>query len=95
MILPDACLIEYLEVPWVDPCEGQVTCASPDLDQDGFVGIDDFLDVIWLWGPADCFVFTLGDIDRDGEVGTEDMLIILEVWGAYDPATWDQCGCDE
>ncbi len=90
------CPIEYLEEPWVNPClVDQVACSLPDLDQDGDVDVNDFLDLIGLWGPADCTVFEKGDINRDGEVGLVDMLIILEIWWAYTSDTWERCGCDD
>ena len=88
------CPIVYLTEPWIDTCPGQVTCALPDLDQDGVVGIKDFLDLLGLWGTANCFVFKRGDINMDGEVDINDMLIILSVWGIYDKDTWERCGCD-
>ncbi len=80
-------------IVWVDPCPGQVTCALPDLDQDGIVGINDYLLVLALWGPSDCSKYWAGDINWDGQVDTIDMLIILEVWGIYDSDTWNRCDC--
>ncbi len=80
-------------IVWVDPCPGQVTCALPDLDQDGIVGINDYLLVLALWGDADCTLYHRGDINWDGQVDTIDMLIILEVWGIYDSDTWNRCDC--
>ena len=80
-------------IVWIDPCPGQVTCSLPDLDQDGIVGVNDFLDLLSLWGPSDCTIYRHGDINVDGEVGVEDLLIILEFWGVYNPATWDRCDC--
>ena len=78
---------------WGDPCPGQVTCALPDLDNDGEVGINDFLMLLQLWGPSDCTLYRRGDINWDGEVDTADMLIILEVWDTYESATWERCDC--
>ena len=79
---------------WLSPClETEVTCSLPDIDQDGVVGILDFLDLLSLWGPADCSVFKRGDLNMDGEVGVTDLLILLEAWGNYDPATWNRCDC--
>jgi len=81
---------------WISPClEDEVTCALPDLDQDGIVGIADLLDLFSLWGPADCTVFKRGDINMDGEVDVVDMLILVAAWdGNYDPATWNRCNCE-
>ena len=80
-------------IVWVDPCPGQVTCALPDLDNDGEVGINDFLLLLKLWGPSDCALYRRGDINQDREVDVADMLIILEVWETYESATWDRCDC--
>ena len=80
-------------IVWIDPCPGQVTCALPDLDNDGEVGINDFLILLQLWGPSDCTLYRKGDINWDGEVDTADMLIILEVWDTYESATWERCDC--
>jgi len=49
-------------------------CAA-DLDGDGTVGINDFLDLLAAWGtPA-------GDIDGDGDTGINDLLDLLAAWG--------------
>ena len=54
-------------------------CAcSSDLDDDGFVGITDFLALLVAWGanhghPA--------DFDGDGIVGITDFLLLLSQWG--------------
>jgi len=50
-----------------------------DLDDDGIVGINDFLDMLALWGP--CPEPCPPDIDADGEVGINDVLILLGSWG--------------
>ena len=36
-------------IVWVDPCPGQVTCALPDLDQDGEVDTADMLIILEVW----------------------------------------------
>ena len=83
-----------LPLVWVSPCEpDELTCALPDLDQDGVVGIVDLLDMLKLWGPADCTVFKRGDLNMDQEVDVTDLLILLQAWGSYDPATWNRCDC--
>ena len=53
--------------------------ANPsDLDGDGDVGIDDFLQLLAAWGPcAGC----PEDTDDDGEVGILDFLDLLAAWG--------------
>ncbi len=87
------CPIEMLTVPWVSPCEpNELTCALPDLNQDGVVDVVDWLDLLALWGPADCTVFKRGDLNMDEEVDIFDMLILLQAWGG-DPLTWDRCDC--
>ena len=80
-------------IVWVDPCPGQVTCALPDLDQDGDVDINDFLDLLALWGPSDCAVYRRGDINQDGYINMDDLLIIITQWGTYNSATWNRCDC--
>jgi hypothetical protein len=50
-----------------------------DFDEDGIVGINDFLDMLALWGP--CADPCPPDIDADGEVGINDVLILLGSWG--------------
>ncbi len=47
-----------------------------DLDGDGLIGINDFLDLLAQWGncgPA--------DFDADGVVGISDFLDLLANWG--------------
>ena len=80
-------------IVWVDPCPGQVTCALPDLDQDGDVDINDFLLLLQLWGPSDCTRYWKGDINWDEQVDAADMLIILGVWETYESSTWNRCDC--
>ena len=50
-----------------------------DIDNDGMVGIGDFLLVLAQWGP--CPPECIGDVDGDGEVGILDFLIVLAEWG--------------
>ncbi len=53
--------------------------ANPsDLDGDGFVGIDDFLQLLAAWGPCGGCP---EDTDNDGEVGILDFLDLLAEWG--------------
>ena len=53
-----------------------------DLDDDGIVGITDFLILLGEWGPcADpCPPSCLGDIDEDCDVGITDFLLLLANW---------------
>ena len=53
-----------------------------DLDEDGIVGIADFLLLLALWGdcPDPCPPACVGDIDEDCTVGITDFLILLANW---------------
>ncbi len=52
-----------------------------DVDGDGSVGINDFLDLLAAWGPcADCGDCP-ADFDGDCEVGITDFLELLANWG--------------
>ena len=55
---------------------------SGDLDNDGVVGIADFLNLLGQWGacPAPCPPGCLADIDGDCEVGILDFLMVLGNW---------------
>jgi hypothetical protein len=49
-----------------------------DLDGDGNVGINDFLQLLAVWGPCPgCDA----DIDGDDEVSITDFLALLAAWG--------------
>jgi hypothetical protein len=50
-----------------------------DLDNDGFVGITDFLLLLGLWGP--CPAGCAADLDNSGAVGVNDFLLMLGQWG--------------
>ena len=52
-----------------------------DLDDDGLVGITDFLMLLASWGPCPATGPCPGDIDCDGTVGITDFLAILAAWG--------------
>jgi len=53
-----------------------------DLDNDGIVGIVDFLELLARWGPCPdpCPPVCLGDLDGDCEVGIVDFLALLINW---------------
>jgi predicted outer membrane repeat protein len=53
-----------------DPCPA-------DIDDDGLVGVNDFLDLLASWGAAG----GPADIDGDGVVGVTDFLDLLAYWG--------------
>ncbi len=48
-----------------------------DLDDDGNVGITDFLTLLGQWGPGG----GPADLDGDGLVGIQDFLMLLAAWG--------------
>jgi hypothetical protein len=50
-----------------------------DVNQDGMIGIQDFLLVLAAWGPC---LGCVEDIDGDGVVGITDVLALLANWGA-------------
>jgi hypothetical protein len=52
-----------------------------DLDDDGTVGVTDFLLLLGAWGPCPGGVPCLGDLDCDGNVTVTDFLILLTRWG--------------
>lgn len=79
-------------IMWVDPCPGQVTCALPDINQDGAVGIVDLLHVLTHWGEDTC---SGGDINQDRVIGVVDFFIVLDAWiDNYQSWTWNRCDCD-
>ena len=55
-----------------------------DLDEDGMVGITDFLMLLAAWGPCPepCPPSCLADFDGDCQVGITDFLLLLANWGA-------------
>jgi bacillopeptidase F len=50
----------------------------PDVDGDGEVAVNDFLEMLEAWGPNPGHP---ADIDGDGDVGVSDFLILLANWG--------------
>jgi len=57
----------------------QADLCPADLDDDGSVGINDFLALLAAWGPNPGHP---ADFDGDGSVGITDFLALLETWGA-------------
>jgi hypothetical protein len=57
-----------------------VSVCPADVDGDGIVGINDFLQVLAAWGP--CASPCVEDIDEDGTVGILDFLLVLAGWGS-------------
>lgn len=54
-------------------------CSPSDLNDDGEVGIDDFLKILGDWGP--CANPCAADSDLSGDVGIDDFLLVLAEWG--------------
>ena len=54
-----------------------------DLNNDGFVGVDDFIGILTAWGPCPdpCPPFCLGDLNGDCIVGVDDFILVLTNWG--------------
>ncbi len=75
---------EIVDTGWGTPplvdmgaLERQPPCPA-DVDGDGIVGINDFLDLLAAWGPNPGHP---ADIDQDGSVGITDFLALLSAWG--------------
>jgi hypothetical protein len=64
----------YETEPGVAIIAGIPVCIA-DLDDDGMVGITDFLFLLSVWGTPDA------DIDGDGDTGITDFLLLLSQWG--------------
>jgi hypothetical protein len=78
-ILEDVAVNQTLTVPAAPapPCAG-------DLDDDGSVGVVDFLALLGAWGPCPdpCPPACAADLDADCQVGVIDFLALLGAWGA-------------
>jgi hypothetical protein len=79
-----------LDLALVDEIEDEVILAlnggthrAGDLDDDGIVGILDFLALLAAWGPCPgpCPPFCPADVDFDCNVGITDFLALLGNWG--------------
>jgi parallel beta-helix repeat protein/predicted outer membrane repeat protein len=58
-----------------DCSESEDLVCTADLDDDGMVGITDFLFLLSVWGTPDA------DLDGDGDTGITDFLLLLSHWG--------------
>jgi hypothetical protein len=61
------------------PAQASGTVA--DLDGDGVVGVNDFLELLAAWGPCGDCGQCPADLDGDCQVGVNDFLILLGQWG--------------
>ncbi len=61
----------------IGPAPACLAQCPGDLDDDGDVGITDFLTLLSQWGPGG----GAADLDGDGFVGIQDFLMLLSVWG--------------
>lgn len=57
--------------------QGPVSPTAGDLDGNGVVDADDFLDLLADWGK----IHSAADLDGSGNVGVDDFLILLMNWG--------------
>ncbi|MDG2291511.1 MAG: di-heme oxidoredictase family protein [Phycisphaerales bacterium] len=75
-------LLELLEGTQQDVNEDGVpddcVVCDGDIDEDGFVGVNDLLAVIADWGPCSGCV---GDVNNDTMVNVDDLLMVIAAWG--------------
>ena len=67
-----------LVIEWLLAHHRSPTGCTADLDGNGDVGINDFLDLLAAWGPNPGHP---ADLDGDGHVGISDFLELLANWG--------------
>jgi hypothetical protein len=85
-----AILINGIQLEKIDE---PIPCPA-DLDGSGTVDVNDFFDLIGLWGvcplppPGDC----PGDLDGDLTVGTVDFFMLLAAWGPCPGTSPATCG---
>jgi hypothetical protein len=72
-------------VDYLDVSNGPfaIVAVPGDLNEDGFVGIEDFLALLALWGPCSdpCPPSCSADLDGDCDDGITDFLMLLGNWG--------------
>jgi hypothetical protein len=72
--------------------DGYGNACDPDLDNNGGVGVSDFIIISQLWGRTDA----LADLNGDGVGGTPDWDIFVPYWGgAPGPSGLDCAGSGE
>jgi hypothetical protein len=57
-------------------------CCSPDVNNSGFVDVDDLITVIVGWGPCTNCAVCVGDINHSCTVDVDDLIAVIVGWGA-------------
>ena len=71
--------LEHWGMVWIEYRTQPGTCGCPsDLNEDGFVGFSDVLEVVATWGPC---LGCLADVNNDGAVEFADLLQVLADYG--------------
>ena len=71
--------LEHWGMVWIEYRTEPGTCGCPsDLNEDGFVGFSDVLEVVASWGPC---LGCLADVNNDGAVEFADLLQVLADYG--------------
>ena len=71
--------LEHWGMVWIEYRTQSGTCGCPsDINEDGFVGFSDVLEVVASWGP--CFGCA-ADVNNDGAVEFDDLLQVLADYG--------------
>ena len=71
--------LEHWGMVWIEYRTKPGTCGCPsDLNEDGFVGFSDVLEVVASWGPC---LGCLADVNNDGAVEFADLLQVLADYG--------------
>jgi len=63
-----------------DECQQDIPCAG-DVNLDGFVGVEDLLEIIKYWLSDDPYDLISHDVDEDGIIHIGDILFIIAHWG--------------
>jgi hypothetical protein len=65
--------------PQAGDCNADI---APLLNVDGFVNVNDLLQLINGWGACPSEIMCLGDIDESGVVDINDLLLLISSWGS-------------
>ncbi|MHC5004403.1 MAG: hypothetical protein ACYTJ0_14910 [Planctomycetota bacterium] len=74
------------------PCEGDIT--GPDGAPDGWVDVQDLLEVIFSWGECEPDTACPADLDGSGTVDVQDLLVVIFNFGPCDPGMGCQSPAD-